>query len=273
MARKMIPGLIPREEWGARYDNGFADRPLPVTEWWLHHSVTVAPDLVPPFDDDDAAVRRLEAIGEDRFDGGISYTVPITPAGRAYEGHSIGRRGAHTKDHNTVGAAIVFVGNYEEDEPSDAQVRKAADVLVAARRAGLSTVHRLTGGHRDVGGTLCPGGKAYAAIPRINALADQLWQRGEDRPDRDERPAFVLDRILVYRPGQRLMRGGDIRAVQRRLIALGYELPRFGPDSYYGEECAAAVRRLQADKRFPRRERDGRVGKDTARAMGGRWVG
>ncbi len=273
MARKRIPGLIAREEWGARESDGFADRPLPVTEWWAHHSVTVAPDLVPPFDDDDAAIRTLERIGEARFGGGISYTVAITPSGRAYEGHSIGRRGAHTKDHNTVGAAIVFVGNYEDDELTPAQERKAAEVMVAARKAGLSTRPTFNGGPRDLKGTLCPGGKAYAAIGRINALADALWHREQDRPDRDDRPEFVLDRILVYRPGSRLMRGGDIRAVQRRLIELGYKLPRFGADSFYGEECAAAVRRLQADKGFPRRDRDGRVGKDTARVMGGRWVG
>lgn len=273
MARKQIPGLILREDWGARHDDGFADRPLPVTEWWLHHSVTVAPDLVPPFTDDDAAVRRLEEIGEDRFGGGISYTVPITPAGRAYEGHSIGRRGAHTKDHNTVAAAICFVGNYEASEPTDAQVRRAAEVLVAARRAGLSTRHTLNGGHRDLKSTACPGRHAYAAIARINQLADQLWQREQDRPDRDDRPAFVLDRILIWRPRTKLMRGGDVRAVQRRLIALGYALPRFGADSFYGEECADAVRRLQADKAFPKRERDGRVGRDVTRAMGGKWTG
>ncbi|MEN3123287.1 N-acetylmuramoyl-L-alanine amidase [Janibacter sp. LM] len=172
---------IPRDVWRARYADGFGDRPLPISEWWLHHSVTIAPDLVPPFDDDDEAVRTLERIGQARFGGGISYTYPVTPVGRCYQGLSLHRRGAHTKGHNTVAAAFCLVGNYDVQEPTAAQCRAIAEVMVLEHRSGRATRHTLNGGHRDVGSTSCPGANAYAAIGKINALAEQLW-RGELPP-------------------------------------------------------------------------------------------
>lgn len=168
-------GLIARSSWGAKSPDGFDDRPLPISEWWLHHSVTIAPDLVPPFSDDDAAIRTLEEIGQARFGGGISYTIPITPVGRAYVGHSFWRRGAHTKDHNTVAAAVCFVGDYTTRKPTTAMLHAAALVMVNAHRQGLAKTHRLNGGHRDVYGTSCPGDAAYACISQINQLAQQLW--------------------------------------------------------------------------------------------------
>lgn len=176
----MTDDLIQREEWGARYDDGFRDRPLPVSEFWLHHSVTIAPDLLPPFTDDDAAVRTLERIGESRFGGGISYTFAVTPVGRLYEGHSFHRQGAHTKGHNTVGAAFVLVGDYSKRAPTDEQRDTIARRMVRLHRTGKATRHTLNGGHRDASGnsTACPGDAGHAAIADINRRANILWAAG-----------------------------------------------------------------------------------------------
>lgn len=171
-----LSGLISRASWGARHPDGFADRPIPTSENWLHHSVTIAPDLLPPFKDDDAAIRTLEEIGQREFGGGISYTVIVTPVGRTYEGHSYSRRGAHTGGHNTVAAAYCLVGNYENMHPTPQQEEAIAQGMVRARREGLSTRHTLNGGHRDTGfATACPGRHAYIRIAGINARAAALW--------------------------------------------------------------------------------------------------
>lgn len=175
--------IITRAEWGAAHDDGAGPAPLPAEEVFLHHSVTVAPDLEPPFDDDFAAIRTLERIGEERFGRGISYTFPITPAGLVFEGHGVDRKGAHTAGRNSRARAIVFVGNYDAGRPTEQQLDAAAWLLVHGWLSGWWKRAELTGGHRDVSSTACPGRHAYAAIPVINrrakALADALLNPGD----------------------------------------------------------------------------------------------
>jgi hypothetical protein len=127
--------IISRKAWGARFADGFGSAPLPAKEVWLHHSVTIAPDLIPPFTDDDAAVRTLEKIGQDRFKGGISYTFAVTPVGRVYQGHSIDRQGAHTKGRNSIARAICLVGNYDDRHPTRQQLDAVARLLVHGYRS------------------------------------------------------------------------------------------------------------------------------------------
>lgn len=184
----MPVNLITRKQWGARYKDGFRDRPMPIKTFWLHHSVTVAPDLLPPFDDDDAAVRTLEDIGQSRFNGGISYNQPVTPVGRMYVGVSPHREGAHTYGNNTDGFAFVLVGDYSKREPTAIQQELIARRMVELHRAGLATRHTLNGGHRDSPGakvypTSCPGDAAWRCIPKINARADQLWDLNYPKND------------------------------------------------------------------------------------------
>lgn len=163
--------IISRTRWGARHPNGFRDRRLPATQAWLHHSVTIAPDVVPPFDDDYAAIRAIEAVGQQRFGGGISYTRLITPAGLIFEGHGIGREGSHTAGRNSIAVGYCLVGNYDTARPTDAQLRAVAWCLQHDHARGWLDAPQLDGGHRDLKATACPGRHAYAAIGRINALA------------------------------------------------------------------------------------------------------
>ncbi|TWE22857.1 N-acetylmuramoyl-L-alanine amidase [Prauserella muralis] len=172
--------IIPRARWGARHDNGFTAAPLPAEEVWLHHSVTLAPDIQwidadrdGVDDDEERAMRTLEGIGEDRFGGGISYTFLIPPSGRIYEGHGVGRQGSHTGGRNDRARAICFIGNYETHRPTQAQIAAAAWLLRHGKAQGWWRHARLNGGHRDLKATACPGQHAYAAIPAINKLAAQ----------------------------------------------------------------------------------------------------
>lgn len=163
--------IISRARWGARRPNGSGDRRLPATEGWLHHSVTLAPDLVPPFDDDYAAIRALEEIGHARFGAGISYTRLFTPTGLIFEGHGINRIGTHTGGHNTAAAGYCLVGNYDTTLPTAAQLRAVAWCLQHDHAHGWLAAPRLNGGHRDLKSTACPGQYAYARIGDINRLA------------------------------------------------------------------------------------------------------
>lgn len=160
--------IIAREVWGASYHNGLYARAAKHLERWLHHSVTVAPDIVQPFTDDFAAIRELDRIGESRFSSGISYTFAITPAGLIFEGHSIDRVGSHTKGHNSVGAGIVLVGNYDKAQPPKRMLQALTWLLHHGVAEGWWDSPTLSGGHRDTKPTECPGDLAYALIDEIN---------------------------------------------------------------------------------------------------------
>jgi hypothetical protein len=172
--------IISRPRWGARHERGFGPAPLPASEVWLHHSVTIAPNLSyvdanrdGVDDDEERAMRTLEAIGEQRFGRGISYTFAVMPSGRVYEGHGVDRIGAHTGGRNSISRAIVLVGDYTRYALTDAQLRAVAALLQRGHAAGWWRRARLNGGHQQAPGasTACPGRYAMSAIPRINRLA------------------------------------------------------------------------------------------------------
>lgn len=161
--------VIPREDWGARYAPSGIKRQIGALDKWLHHSVTVAPDVEPPFTDDYKAIRAIESITEQRFRIGMAYTFLITPAGLVFEGHPVDQIGAHTGGYNTGSAGICLVGNYEKDDPTDAQMRSLDWLLHHGQDQGWWQRANLQGGHRDTKATACPGRNAYALIDDVNA--------------------------------------------------------------------------------------------------------
>jgi hypothetical protein len=160
--------VIPRAEWGARYAPSGYKRKIGALDKWLHHSVTVAPDVVPPYDDDYASVRAIESITEQRFGIGMAYTFLITPAGLIFEGHPVDQVGAHTGGYNTGSAGICLVGNYEKDDPTDAMMQSLDWLLHHGKDKGWWQRANLQGGHRDTKATACPGRNAYMLIDDVN---------------------------------------------------------------------------------------------------------
>lgn len=158
--------IASRAEWGARHRDGFGPAPIPADQVWLHHSAGPALNGA-------GIIRDLEAVGQRRFGGGMSYTFAITPDGSVYEGHSVGREGAHTIGRNTKGRGICLVGNYEVITPSSAMIDALVWLLRHGHASGWWKASRLNGGHRDVTQTACPGRHAYALIPEINRRAGQ----------------------------------------------------------------------------------------------------
>lgn len=161
--------IRPRSDWGPRYRAGFGALSLPVREVWLHHSVTGRPanDL----NAERAAMRTLENIGQQRFGAGVSYTLAVMPSGRIYEGTGVGRIGSHTYRRNSISHAFVLVGDYSRIGPSEVQQRAIADALREGKARGHWLHAALTGGHRDVRSTGCPGDAAYRLIANINRMA------------------------------------------------------------------------------------------------------
>jgi hypothetical protein len=230
--------IITREQWGAAFEDGYGTSTLPASEVWLHHSVTVAPDLVAPFDDEDQAMRTLERIGEQRFGRGISYTFAVMPTGRVFEGHSVEREGAHTKGRNDLARAVVLVGNYDVDKPTPEMVESVAQLLVDGKARGWWKAAKLNGGHKQAPGaaTACPGRHGMAVVDAINARAAKLTAgpvpepaapSGAPLPDL---PEWGLPGGHYYgdRWGPVASHGGfyeserdNVRAIQARFVAAG----------------------------------------------------
>jgi hypothetical protein len=175
--------VVTRAQWGAKHEDGFGAAPEPATEVWLHHTVTVAPDVGwldannDGVDDSEVkAIRQIEAIGEQRFGRGVSYNRLVVPSGRIYAGVSWGRKGAHLAHRNSKARSYALVGNYDLEPVTDAQVDAIARDLVQAWRAGHLDAPTLDGGHGSAPGasTACPGQHGRAAIPRIRSRISEL---------------------------------------------------------------------------------------------------
>jgi hypothetical protein len=279
--------VIPRAAWGARHENGFGLRPVGRLEVYLHHSVTVAPDLLPPFTDDYAAVRTLENIGEARFGRGISYHFPISPAGLVFEGVSIDRVGAAIEDYNTPTANIVLIGNYDREAPPRPMLEAVDGVLRLGVAKGWWREARLAGGHQDAPGasTACPGRYAQALIDDIN--------RGAYRPEDDgvtpvDNPVTPLPpAVTPQRPGRLTVDGfwggSTTRALQRVLGTVRDGVVSSQPRSRKAENPgltsgwvwesdrqargSQVIAALQAHLRMSVRDRDGMIGPDTIRRL------
>lgn len=225
--------IYTRAEWGAAHRAGFGDRAVGSLDKWLHHSVTSSPGEDATFEQDAATIRQLEGIGQSRFKGGISYTFAVCESGRVFEGHGVGRIGAHTKGRNTGAAGIVLVGNYQGRPPTRRQLEAVAALLVHGVDAGWWRLRTITGGHRDVVATGCPGDEAYPLIGTMNALA-----AGGVVPVTNpvgEPPAPAPSGLPVLRYGSR---GIHVAEVQRYL--------GLKDDGIFGPATRGAVRTYQA---------------------------
>lgn len=175
--------IISRKEWGATAGDGNGERPLPLSTLWLHHSVTKHLPQSATVAQECEQMRAIERIGVARFGAhyGFPYTFAVFPSGRAYEGHRLDQRGAHTAGHNTDGAGICWPGNYDVNT-AGAKVQEGTAQLVAyLSRTGRLRRAAFTGGHRDsvnavrlAGATACPGRYAHPLVGSLNRRISAL---------------------------------------------------------------------------------------------------
>lgn len=164
--------IFSRTSWGARYRDGFGTRTLPAARVFLHHSVTASAGPNATLEQDCAKMRALEYVGYLRF-GGISYTYVITEAGRVFQGHSVGRIGAHTAGYNTTGIGIALMGNYENLPFNQKQQTVLVELLKYLRSKGYLVRSAVLTGHNQVKATACPGAHVKPLIPTIETRSRQ----------------------------------------------------------------------------------------------------
>ena len=194
--------VIPRSTWNPRYANGC--QVIGTQEWlnaskelWLHHSTTNPPGPDATLEQDCQHMRDFEAIGQNRFGCGISYTWVVMPSGRIFQGHDLDRQGTHTYNRNNRARAICLAGNYAVNTLPQRMENAVARLL---RELGAT----LDGGHRDVYATECPGDHAYNRIGSVNSLASSGApiddDDGADPGDGSESGELEMGSSLVRNP-------------------------------------------------------------------------
>jgi hypothetical protein len=177
--------MLARAEWGATVATTPYLMRFPAVGVHVHHSVTIADDdySLEATGDVAADMREIEAIGRARF-GRFPYSYCIHPSGVIGEGAGL-TVGAHTENWNSTTFGVCFVGNYEHDPLTDAQV-----VAFHELRAGLVANGWLTPDawllpHRHRKATACPGANVIAR-----------WVELEEGDHMNTTQEAKLDRVL-----------------------------------------------------------------------------
>lgn len=198
-------------------------------------------------------------------------TVYVVAAGLAYHAGQV-RDGSY-------GNAYSLGIEAENDGIGEAwpAVQRAAYARLCA---ALVVEYKLTASrvlaHREVcapvGRKIDPKGIDMGALRGdVARIAEGLRaSRSRPRIPLPRKAEFTLGRVLAEAGrGEKPMSGGDVRAVQLRLMELGHPLHQWGADSIYGDETADAIEIEQRRRGLPP---DRKVGPATTKALGGKWT-
>ena len=164
--------VVKRDQWGAKYSAGRKAMPKPVAEVNIHHTVT------PATDDPCADMRTVERVLQSR-DLAPGYSFCIHPSGIILEGAG-GNVGAHTAGRNSRSYGFSFIGNYDNMQPTWAQLAAAGYLIRVLQFTGFIVPDLATvtiQGHRATKATACPGANL---APRMDAIR---WFAGVTTPN------------------------------------------------------------------------------------------
>lgn len=165
----------PRSAWGARSPacNPGSHSPAKVT---VHHTATPLPDSISP----EARVRQIQNYHIDsRGWCDIGYHYLVDWNGEMWQGRYETVLGAHVANNNTSNVGISFMGTYSSTPASGAQLDACAGLLDWLHdNYGIPMNRSYIKGHREYGGTSCPGDRLYSQL-------DDLVARANGNPGQD----------------------------------------------------------------------------------------
>ena len=175
-----VPVIISRDEWGARPLN------LEAPEEFGLFDAQSNPEGVLYYPDDLRTVLNTIVVHHSAYPNGgpqeiqdlhmdgrgfadIAYHFLIDADGTIYEGRKLDIRGAHVQGFNTGSVGIVLLGNFNEQQPSEAQLISLRGLVDYLR---YTYEIRYLAGHKDYpdqspDGTECPGDNLYPLLPSI----------------------------------------------------------------------------------------------------------
>jgi len=93
--------------------------------------------------------------------GDIGYHFIVDRSGCVWEGRSLAYEGAHVYGENERNIGVVFLGNFDEQLPSDEQVASMTQI-VALLCERFRIKYQRVYGHRDLASSVCPGKNLYS---------------------------------------------------------------------------------------------------------------
>ncbi|XP_068142137.1 peptidoglycan-recognition protein SB1 [Drosophila tropicalis] len=112
--------------------------------------------------------RMIKAIQTDhkgrRNFSDIGYNFIVAGDGKVYEGRGFGLAGSHAPNYNRNSIGIVFIGNFENQTPSQQMLQNAKDLIALAKQGGHLKDDYTLLGHRQTKATACPGTALYNEI-------------------------------------------------------------------------------------------------------------
>lgn len=127
--------------------------------------------------DDDLSAKEINASHQAQGWACIGYHYVIRKDGTVEAGRPHWTVGAHAYGENKHTIGIHVCGNFEEAEPTDAQIESLAMLLAnVCHDYGLPIDEDHVVGHRDLMATACPGANLYAMLPDVRGKANWYAQ-------------------------------------------------------------------------------------------------
>jgi hypothetical protein len=157
--------IYSRADWKARAPRCASGTATP-NRATIHHTVTPTADSMSP----PARLRQIQSFH--MFTNGwcdIGYNYLVSRDGRVWRGRGARTVGAHVTNNNTGNVGISFMGTYTSTVPSRTQECSAARLLRRLHMdfPGIALTRSDVRGHRQYGGTACPGTALYNRIDDI----------------------------------------------------------------------------------------------------------
>lgn len=174
---------------------------------------------------------------------GAGYHFLVRKDGKIYRLRPENKVGSHAKGSNSDSIGVCFEGSYMTETMPEAQ-KKAGKELVAYLKSkyGISKVQR----HSDVYPTSCPG----TNFP-FDEIAGASGNNSGNKNNSNNNSSTLL------KVGSR---GAAVQDVQKKLVALGYNVGSTGADGIFGNATKNAVIKFQDSVRI---SKDGIVGSQT----------
>jgi hypothetical protein len=128
------------------------------------------------FDDTRSTADRLDGIRRSHIErlgaADIGYHYIIDRSGRVWQGRNVGYQGAHVREHNENNVGVMVLGNFDQQQPTNAQLTTLRSTLAAlCKQYRLTTKKIYT--HQELNRTECPGRvlQSHMSTLRRNGLA------------------------------------------------------------------------------------------------------